>query len=62
MDKIAIGRLLRSSITGCVVGCNLSQANTPAFGQMVLIPLDSKTSIYGLVYDIHVDHDGLDRQ
>jgi hypothetical protein len=62
MEKIAIGRLLRSSITGCVVGCNLSQANTPAFGQMVLIPLDSKTSIYGLVYDIHVDDDGLVRQ
>lgn len=62
MEKIAIGRLLRSSITGCVVGCNLNQANTPAFGQMVLIPLDAKTSVYGLVYDIHVDDDGLVRQ
>ncbi len=62
MDKIAIGRLLRSSITGCVVGCNLSQATAPAFGQMVLIPLDEKTSVFGLIYDIHIDDDGLVRQ
>ena len=62
MEKIAIGRLLRSSITGCVVGCNLSQATAPAFGQMVLIPLDEKTSVFGLIYDIHIDDDGLVRQ
>jgi hypothetical protein len=62
MEQIAIGRLLRSSITGCVVGCNLSQATAPAFGQMVLIPLDEKTRVLGLVYDIHIDDDGLVRQ
>jgi len=62
MEQIAIGRLLRSSITGCVVGCNLSQATAPAFGQMVLIPLDDKTKVFGLVYDIHIDDDGLVRQ
>ncbi len=62
MEKIAIGRLLRSSITGCVVGCNLSQATAPAFGQMALIPLDEKTSVFGLIYDIHIDDDGLVRQ
>jgi hypothetical protein len=62
MEQIPIGRLLRSSITGCVVGCTLSQATAPAFGQMVLIPLDDKTRVFGLIYDIHVDDDGLVRQ
>jgi hypothetical protein len=62
MQQIPIGRLLRSSITGCVVGCSLSQATAPAFGQMVLIPLDGKTRVFGLVYDIHIDDDGLVRQ
>jgi hypothetical protein len=62
MEQIPIGRLLRSSITGCVVGCNLSQATTPSFGQMVLIPLDDKVRVFGLIYDIHIDDDGLVRQ
>jgi hypothetical protein len=62
MEQIPIGRLLRSSITGCVVGCSLSQATAPAFGEMVLIPLDAKSRVYGLVYDIHIDDDGLVRQ
>ena len=62
MNTIPIGRLLRSSIKGCVVGCNLSQATAPAFGQTVLIPLDEHTSVFGLVYDIHIDDDGLVRQ
>lgn len=62
MEQIPIGRLLRSSITGCVVGCNLSQATAPGFGQMVSIPLDEKTRVFGLVYDIHIDDDGLVRQ
>lgn len=62
MEQFPIGRLLRSSITGCVVGCNLSQATVPAFGQMVLIPLDDRMKVFGLVYDIHIDDDGLVRQ
>ena len=62
MEQIPIGRLLRSSITGCVVGCSLSQATAPAFGEMVLIPLDAKSRVYGLVYDIQIDDDGLVRQ
>jgi hypothetical protein len=60
--SISIGRLLRSSITGCAVGCLRSQQNTPTFGQMVRIPMDDGTVIYGLIYDIHIDDDGLVRQ
>lgn len=62
MKPISIGRLLRSGIKGCVVGCRLSQVNAPGFGQMVRIPLADQTIIYGLIYDIHIDDDGLVRQ
>lgn len=61
-QTIPIGRLLRASITGCVVGCLRSRQNAPSFGQMVRIPIDDGTVIYGLVYDIHIDDDGLVRQ
>jgi len=44
------------------MGCRLNQANTPAFGEMLLIPLNDGTRVYGLVYEIHIDDDGLVRQ
>ena len=60
MSDISAGRLLRSNTRGCVVGCHVSQP-TPAFGSMINIP--TKTGkIFGLVYDIHIDDDGLVRQ
>ncbi len=62
MNTFEIGRLLRASITGCAVGCRLSELSRPAFGAMVKVPLDDQISIYGLIHDIHVDDDGLVRQ
>lgn len=62
MKPIAFGRLLRSNTTSCVVGCQVDQASAPAFGQMVRIPLDDGITVFGLVYDIHIDDDGLVRQ
>jgi len=62
MEPIAFGRLLRSNTTTCVVGCSVSQTDAPAFGQMVRIPLEDGVTVYGLVYDIHIDDDGLVRQ
>ena len=35
---------------------------TPAFGTLVRAPLDKDYSVYGLIYDIHIDDDGLVRQ
>ncbi|HZW03862.1 MAG TPA: hypothetical protein VFF68_08040 [Anaerolineaceae bacterium] len=61
MTAIEIGRLLRSSTTGCVIGCRVSQLNAPAFGGMVRIPLADGYQIYGLMYDIRIDDDGLVR-
>lgn len=63
MTTIEIGRLLRASISGCVVGCRVSQLTAPAFGSLVRIPLDQAAGqVYGLIYDIHIDDDGLVRQ
>ena len=62
MSEIAIGRLLRASTTACVVGCRVSQASVPAFGELVRIPLKDDYSIYGLIYDIRIEDDGLVRQ
>jgi hypothetical protein len=63
MTPIEIGRLLRSSTSGCVVGCRVSEISAPSFGAMLRIPVAGEdTSIYGLIYDIHIDDDGLVRQ
>lgn len=57
-----IGRLLRSATGGFVVGCRVSQLEAPSFGALVRVPLGGKAQVYGLIYDIHVDDDGLVRQ
>jgi hypothetical protein len=62
MTLIEIGRILRASNSGLVVGCRVSQVETPSFGALVRIPQTSGFQIYGLIYDIHIDDDGLVRQ
>jgi hypothetical protein len=62
-EPIAIGRLLRSSTTGCVVGCRVTQLSAPEFGGLLRIPLGGQDDqVYGLIYDIHIDDDGIVRQ
>jgi hypothetical protein len=67
MSAIQIGHLLRASTSGFVAGCSVSQLEAPAttnmaFGALVRAPLDDEYSVYGLIYDIHIDEDGLVRQ
>ena len=62
MTALEIGRLLRSTITGCVVGCRISQIEAPAFGALVRIPLENGCQVYGLIYDMTIEDDGLVRQ
>ena len=62
IKAIQIGHLLRSSTTAFVAGCSVSQLEAPAFGALVRAPLDKDHSVYGLIYDIHIDDDGLVRQ
>ncbi len=62
MNPIAVGRLLRANTSGCVFGCRVTQQESPAFGQMVRIPLVDGSQVFGLVHEIHIDDDGLVRQ
>ena len=62
MGSIQIGNLLRAGTTGFVAGCSVSQMEAPVFGALVRAPLDKDYSVYGLIYDIHIEDDGLVRQ
>ena len=62
MNTIQIGYLLKAGTTGFVVGCSVLQLEAPAFGALVRAPLDKDYSVYGLIYDIHIEDDGLVRQ
>jgi hypothetical protein len=62
MTEIKIGRLLRSSTPKFVVGCQVKQLDSPGFGSLVRVPVDENYQIYGLIYDIRIEDDGLVRQ
>ena len=62
MSQIEIGRLLRAGTSGFVIGCRVSQLEAPAFGALVRVSLPADYQVYGLIYDIHIDDDGLVRQ
>jgi hypothetical protein len=62
MKAIEVGRLLRAGVTGFVAGCRVSNTVEPSFGSLVRVPVDPGYQIYGLVYDIHIEDDGLIRQ
>ena len=62
MNAIQIGHLLHSSTSQFVAGCSVSQLEAPSFGALVRAPIEADYSVYGLIYDIHIDDDGLVRQ
>jgi hypothetical protein len=62
MPTYEIGRLLRAGTIGFIAGCSVSQFEAPAFGALVRAPLGDGYQVYGLIYDIHIDDDGLVRQ
>lgn len=63
-SSIEIGRLLRAGTTGFVTGCSVTQFTMPTLGALVYVKPDENRDyrIYGLIYDIHIDDDGLVRQ
>ena len=61
-QPIEIGRLLRAGTTGFVAGCRVNQLDAPSFGALVRAPLGGGYQIFGIIYDIHFDDDGLVRQ
>lgn len=62
MPPIQIGHLLRAGTSGFVAGCSVSQLEAPSFGALVRAPLGENYNVFGLIYDIHIDDDGLVRQ
>ena len=62
MTQIEIGRLLRAGTTGFIAGCRVNQLDAPSFGALVRAPLGNGYQIFGVIYDIHIDDDGLVRQ
>lgn len=62
MKALQIGRLLRASVSGFVVGCRATDSELPSFGGLVRVSLSNDYHIYGLIHDIHIDDDGLVRQ
>jgi hypothetical protein len=61
-QQIEIGRLLQAGTTGFIAGCRVNQLDAPMFGALVRAPLSENYQVYGLIYDIHIDEDGLVRQ
>ncbi len=62
MTEIQIGRLLRAGTSEFVVGCRVNQLEAPSFGALVRAPLGDSYQIYGLIYDMRIEDDGLVRQ
>jgi len=64
MNKnLRVGRVLRASSRGFVVGCQVMQADIPTFGSFVRTEeqmLDR--AVYGLIYDVSVEDDPFVRQ
>lgn len=61
-QQIEIGRLLRAGTTGYIAGCRVNQSNVPSLGALTRAPLSDSYQVYGIIYDIHIDDDGLVRQ
>lgn len=53
-----VGYLLRSSITGFVVGTKVNEEEAPTFGALVKAPFGDSTWIYGLIHEMNIDDDG----
>lgn len=60
----AIGHVLRASTAGFSVGTRVNQIGAPAFGMIVKAEsrLEDRGTVYGVLYDIHIDDDPLVRQ
>ena len=62
-QALEIGRVLRASTVGFSVGCRVNQLSAPGFGSLVKAqPVESRETIYGLIYNINIDDDQLIRR
>jgi hypothetical protein len=57
-----VGRVLRASTAGFVLGVRVLQPELPTFGALVKVRTQTATEILGLIYDVLVDDDPFVRQ
>lgn len=58
-----IGRVLRASTAGFVIGCQVQQLSEPSFGCLVKAqPVDDREAVFGLIYNMDVADDPLVRR
>ena len=63
IKNLEIGRILRASTVGFTIGSRVGQLSAPSFGSLVKAqPLEQRETIYGLIYDMHIDDDPLVRR
>lgn len=62
MNENQIGYLLRASTSGGIAGCRVAALKQPQLGGMVRLSQADGLQIFGLLYDMHIDDDGLVRQ
>ncbi len=61
--NLRVGRVLRASSRGFVVGCRVMTPDIPVFGSFVRAEgLSPGSEIYGLIYDVSVEDDPFVRQ
>jgi len=61
-QALEVGRVLSASTTAFVVGCRVDQLGAPSFGALVRAPVEPQQQVFGLIYDISIQDDGLVRQ
>lgn len=62
-ENLQVGRVLRASTRGFVVGCRVMGPDIPAFGSFVRADLrPANISVYGLIYDVVLRDDPLARR
>lgn len=59
---LRIGWVLRASTTEFAVGCRVLEPSVPQFGDLVKVPLQDDTQVFGLIYDVQVQDDLAVRQ
>ncbi len=62
MNENRIGYVLSADTLGCIAGRRINPAANPSFGEMVKIPSQDQTELYGIISNIHILDDGLVRQ
>jgi len=62
LPPLTVGRVLRSSTTGFVVGCQVMLPQMPTFGSFVKVHIQKDVEAYGLIYNVSIEDDPLVRQ